>query len=271
MKTRLISAGVGIVIALAVFILGEMYSIVIAVVTAAVSTILCGEYLTAKKLQKDMRLFVPCLIFAFLIPILSYTPLGFIPSFLFVLFICIISVICYKTISVEDILFAFVGVYMLSMSMALLIVRCCSENRFAAFWLVLILGIPWIADSGAYFIGSAIGKHKLAPIISPKKTIEGAMGGVACATVAPLLIGLIFQLIYGNVTINYAILPVIGFVNALISILGDLLFSVIKRGCDIKDYGTIMPGHGGLLDRFDSVILCVPVVYFLSRFVTIIA
>ena len=92
-----------------------------------------------------------------------------------------------------------------------------------------------------------------------------------CATISPLVFGLVFQLIYGNVAINYAILPVIGIVNALISILGDLLFSVIKRGCGIKDYGSIMPGHGGLLDRFDSVILCVPVVYILSRYVTIIA
>ena len=171
----------------------------------------------------------------------------------------------------SDILFACAGVYMLSMSMGLFAICASSENRFAAFWVVLIVGIPWIADSGAYFIGSAIGKHKLSPVISPKKTVEGAVGGVICATVVPLLFGLVFQLIYGNVTINYAILPVIGFINALISILGDLLFSVIKRGCDIKDYGTIMPGHGGLLDRFDSVILCVPVVYYMSHFVTIIA
>ena len=271
MKMRLISAGVGIVIAVSVIVFGEMNSIVIAAAASIVSTILAGEYLSAKKLHKNYLLFIPCLIFAFLIPILSYTVVGFIPAYLFTLYICIISVLCYKTIHVGDILFAFAGVYLISTAMALFVVRSCAEHRFAAFWVVLILGIPWIADSAAYFVGGAIGKHQLAPIISPKKTIEGAVGGVLCATVVPLLIGLIFQLVYGQVTINYAILPVIGFVNALISILGDLLFSVIKRGCGIKDYGTIMPGHGGLLDRFDSVLLCVPVVYFISQFVTIIA
>jgi len=271
MKMRLISAGVGIVIAISVIVFGEMNSIVIAIAASVVSTIIAGEYLSARKLHKEYCLFIPSLIFAFLIPILSYTAVGFIPAYLFILYICIISVLCYKTINVGDILFTVAGVYLMSMSMAMFAIRSCAENRFAAFWVIFILGVPWIADSGAFFIGRSFGKHKLAPEISPKKTIEGAVGGVLCATIVPLLIGLVFQLIYGNVTINYGILPLIGFVNALISILGDLLFSVIKRGCGIKDYGTIMPGHGGLLDRFDSVILCVPVVYFISHYVTIIA
>ena len=97
----------------------------------------------------------------------------------------------------------------------------------------------------------------------------GAVGGVLCATVAPFLFALAAMLFYGDVKITWWILPIIGFVNALISIAGDLLFSVVKRSCGIKDYGSIMPGHGGLLDRFDSVILCVPVVYLISQWVEI--
>ena len=161
MKTRIITAIVGIIIGFLIVFFGEMNSIVIAIAVSVVSTVMCGEYLSAKKLHTDLRIFIPGLIFAFLIPILSYSPLGFIPAYLFILYICIITVVCYKTISIGDILFAFSGVYLLSMSMALFNIRVCAENRFAAFWTILILGVPWIADSAAYFIGSAIGKHKL--------------------------------------------------------------------------------------------------------------
>lgn len=248
-----------------------MNSIVIAIAASFVSAIMCGEYLSAKSLHKDMRIFIPCLVFAFLIPLLSYSPLGFIPLFLFILYISALTVFSHQSVSLEDILFTVSGVVLISTSMALFNIRVCAQNRFPVFWTLLILGIPWIADSAAYFVGNAMGKKKLCPVISPKKTLEGAIGGVLFATVSPFLFALFSMLIYGSVTICWWILPILGFVNSLISILGDLLFSVVKRSCGIKDYGTIMPGHGGLLDRFDSVILCVPVVYFVSQYITIIA
>ena len=270
MKTRLITAAVGIVIAVSVFVFSEMNSIVLAAAISVVCAILCGEYLTAKKLHKDMRIFIPCLVFAFLIPMLSYSAVGLIAPFVFVLYICVFAIAAYKTVPLGDILFAFFGVALISGSMALFAILSCAENRRAAFWSVLVLGVPWIADSAAYFVGNAMGKRKLCPVISPQKTVEGAVGGVLCATVSPFVIALVFMLIYGDAEFTWWVLPIIGFVNAVISIAGDLLFSVVKRSCGIKDYGSIMPGHGGLLDRFDSVILCVPVVYIISRYVTII-
>ena len=271
MKTRLITAGVGIVIALSIFIFSEMHSIVLTVAISIATTIMCGEYLTAKSLHKDLRIFIPCLVFAFLIPMLSYSVVGFLPYFLFVLYIAVISIFFYKTISVENILFTFFGITLITISMGLFTIRACAQNHHTSFWAVLILGVPWLADSGAYFVGSALGKHKLCPEISPKKTVEGAIGGIICATASPFIFVLIYMLLYGGMKVNWAILPVIGVVNALISIVGDLLFSVVKRGCNIKDYGSIMPGHGGLLDRFDSVILTVPVVYIISQYVDIIS
>ena len=81
-----------------------------------------------------------------------------------------------------------------------------------------------------------------------------------------LLFGLIFQLIYGNVTVYYGILVLIGLIVSIVSIFGDLIFSLVKRSCKIKDFGSIMPGHGGLLDRFDSVLFCIPIVYIFSQF-----
>ena len=270
MKTRLITAGVAIIVYLAIMIFGEMNSIVITIAIALANTIMCGEYLSAKKLNKNLKIMIPCLLAALLIPLLSYTEVRYLPYYLFALTLAVIAVIYHEKTRLDDIIFAFAGVILISVSMAAFTIRSCALNYRPAFWVTLIVGVPWIADSVAYFVGSAKGKRKLCPVISPKKTVEGAVAGVIGGTVAPLLFGLVFQLIYGNVTITYWILPIIGLLNSVISIFGDLLFSVIKRGCGIKDFGSIMPGHGGLLDRFDSVIFCTPVVFILSQFVTII-
>lgn len=248
-----------------------MNSIVLTIAVSFVSTLMCGEYLSAKKLHKELRIFVPCLIFAFLIPVLSYSSVGFLPAYLFVLYIAIVAVAFHDSIPIGDLMFSFFGVALISMSMALFTIRMCALNYRPTIWGLMILGVPWIADSAAYFIGSAVGKRKLCPVISPKKTVEGAVGGVICATISPFLFALLAMLFYGEVTVTWWVLPIIGLLGAVISIVGDLLFSVVKRSCGIKDFGSIMPGHGGLLDRFDSVILCVPVVYIISQFVEIIA
>lgn len=271
MKTRIITAAIGIFIYILLSILGEVNSLVVAIAISLVNAVMCGEYISAKKLSGNLKILIPCVLFAFLIPLLSYSAVKYIPVYLFTLVIFIISVISHKNTKIEDILFAFGGVMLLSLSMASFVILACAENRFTAFWMVMVLGIPWVADSAAYFIGNAKGKRKLCPEISPKKTVEGAVGGVVCGTVAPLLFGLIFLLIYGNVTVNFAILPLLGLLNSVISIFGDLVFSVIKRSCNIKDFGSIMPGHGGLLDRFDSVIFCIPVIFIFSQYITIIA
>lgn len=278
MKTRIITAAVAIIIAAMIFVFGEMHTAVITVAIAILSAIMCGEYLAAKKLHKNMTIFLPCIVFGAMIPALPYFDLGFssnahvgfMPYYLFVLYLCAIAVLCHDTIPIEDILYTFFGMSLITVSMALFTLRVCADNRHPTFWALLIYGVPAIADTAAYFIGSAIGKHKLCPNISPKKTIEGAVGGVLIAALSPLLFGLIFYYAYGNIKVNWVVLPIIGLVNALISILGDLLFSVIKRKCGVKDYGSIMPGHGGMLDRFDSLILCVPFVYFLAKYVPII-
>lgn len=270
MKTRLITAGVAIVIFLAILIFGEMNSIVLTIAIALANTLMCGEYLSAKKINKNLKLMIPCLLFALLIPALSYTVYRYIPYFVFTLLLAIIAIADHEHTDINDVIFAFAGVILLSVSMSAFAIRSSAAHRYSSFWVILIVGIPWIADTVAYFVGSAFGKRKLCPVISPKKTVEGAVAGVIGGTIAPLLFGLVFLLIYSDVTINFAILPVIGLLNSVISIIGDLLFSVIKRQCGIKDFGSIMPGHGGLLDRFDSVILCTPVIFIFSQFVTII-
>ena len=123
-------------------------------------------------------------------------------------------------------------------------------------WMIFISS--WISDTCAYLVGVMIGKHKLAPVLSPKKSIEGAVGGVVGAA----LLGVIYAAATQGKMAEYALICAVG---ALISMVGDLAASAIKRNQNIKDYGKLIPGHGGILDRFDSVIITAPVIYYLAK------
>ena len=121
----------------------------------------------------------------------------------------------------------------------------------------------FMSDSAALFTGMACGKHKLAPKASPKKTVEGAVGGL----VGGVLGMIVFRIVFFFVTLQPLSIGwcmVIGLAGAFMGQLGDLSFSVIKRQCGIKDYGRLLPGHGGVLDRFDSVIFAAPVVWMIA-------
>ena len=111
--------------------------------------------------------------------------------------------------------------------------------------------IAFSCDSGAYFVGCGIGKHKLVPRLSSNKTIEGSLGGFIFAIALALLYGVVLRT--AGFTVNFPVMAVYGFLGALACQLGDLSFSAIKRLCGIKDYGNLLPGHGGMLDRFDSM------------------
>lgn len=132
----------------------------------------------------------------------------------------------------------------------------------------LIILIPLVcaftSDAFALFAGMAFGKHKLAPELSPKKTVEGAVGGFAACIVCTVLYGVILQKCFG-MNASYSLLILYGALGSPISQLGDLSFSYIKRQYGIKDFGNVFPGHGGVLDRFDSVIFCAPLIELLLR------
>ena len=112
----------------------------------------------------------------------------------------------------------------------------------------------WVTDSCALICGMLFGKHKLLPSVSPKKTIEGAIGGVAFCIAAFMLYAKILEVCFEFEIVSYLMIAVCGMICGLVAVIGDLLFSAIKRSSGIKDFGNLMPGHGGVLDRFDSVI-----------------
>ena len=129
-------------------------------------------------------------------------------------------------------------------------------------WLIFISS--WICDTCAYLTGMAIGRHKLAPVLSPKKSIEGSIGGVAGSALVGALFAWIFLLPLTNQPETVWAVALISAAGAVISQVGDLAASAIKRDHQIKDYGKLIPGHGGIMDRFDSVLFTAPVLYYLS-------
>ena len=120
--------------------------------------------------------------------------------------------------------------------------------------------IAFMSDGGAYFAGLRFGKHKLAPVVSPNKTIEGALGGLAAAVVGMLIYAIVLDLAFPRFSVNYLMAILYGFVGSLAGMFGDLCFSIIKRQTGIKDYGNLIPGHGGVLDRLDSMMMVAPLV-----------
>ena len=126
------------------------------------------------------------------------------------------------------------------------------------YWIAAPFVMAFLPDVGAYFVGSAIGKHKLCPNISPKKTVEGLFGGFLGGIVGMLVYALVLEKFFGF-TSNYFYAAIYGVIGAGAATFGDLMLSVIKRQTGIKDYGKLLPGHGGILDRFDSVALVAPV------------
>lgn len=272
MLVRILSASVGIVLVIAVLIIGEFFSPLITAALSVVSLILVSELLRAKGLLNNLKISIPTLAFALVMPVLSTTEYFLIPAYIFVLFLFVIMIVFHETVSFTDLSFVFVTTWIVTFSLGTVISVMQAYNfKFNSFFLVLVLGIPWMADAGGYFGGSFFGKHKLCPKISPKKTVEGAVAGVMLGIASAVLIGVVFEnLVYPEASVNYVLILIIGVVNSFVSIVGDLSFSLIKRTFHIKDYGQKIPGHGGLLDRFDSVLFTAPVVFILSKFIQII-
>ena len=244
-------------------------------VFAGVVAIICA--ISAYELQNAIggkdndRIRIYATFSAALIPIGAYfghTMLVF-PAVLLVL-MCLLfleAIFTFKTIRQikfsQILLTIFGGTLVPLMLSSLIDLRLMPEGRL----LVLLPVISaFITDAGAYFTGMAIGKKKVFPNVSPKKTVEGCIGGLVAGTVAIIVYGVVLYATTLHWIVFWA-LPLYGIIGSLITQLGDLAFSLIKREFDVKDYGRLIPGHGGMLDRFDSMIFAAPAMYLLASVV----
>lgn len=263
MKARLLTAAICLPLLLLIIILSEYFTWIITCTLAVLCVFMVFELLSAKMLHSNIKIVLPCVAFSFIAPLTANTKYNLIPFYIYILVLFFIMIIDNKSISFNDIAFIITGTLIIVFGVMCISMLYNYYKGFITFVFALCVGVPWISDGGAYFAGVFLGKHKLCPRISPNKTVEGFIGGLVFGAASAPLIGLIFSLIYQNFSVSYLYLVVLGLLASLISVLGDLSFSLIKRSCGIKDYGSIFPGHGGMLDRFDSVIFVAPLVYLL--------
>ncbi len=201
--------------------------------------------------------------------------------FLFAFALFVLLLIQHKTMRMEQIGLSFFLALSVSFSVNCLILM---RDRFGVaigiFGLFLTFSSAWLSDTGAFFVGRAMGRRKLCPTISPKKTVEGMIGGLFFSLAGNLLIPWLLAWIFlqpailphvgATIRINYTLVTLISPVLSLLGVLGDLSASVLKRQYNIKDYGNIMPGHGGVMDRFDSVLFIAPAVYICMLYLPLV-
>lgn len=180
---------------------------------------------------------------------------------IFMMFAYVFTYPKYKT---EQILAAFFGVFYVAVMLSYVYQTRMLEQGIYIVWLIFLCS--WGCDTCAYCVGMLIGKHKMTPKLSPKKSVEGAVGGVVGSMLLTLLYTGIFRETMQIGIKEILLLALISGVGALISMVGDLTASAIKRNYEMKDYGNLIPGHGGILDRFDSVIFTAPMIYYMAVF-----
>lgn len=261
---RLISGIILVIIALVTIILGKD---VLLVTVVAISVI--GFYELAKVYGLQWKLPGIC---GYIATIGYYALIRMdYKEYIIVFFIAYLIVLMgtyvftFPKFKAEDVMVCFFGMfYVILMLSYIYQVRMMQDGAYIV-WLIFLCS--WGCDTCAYLVGVMFGKHKMAPVLSPKKSIEGGIGGVAGAA----LLGFIYATIFKEkITIDNAniIFPIVCAVGGIISQIGDLTASGIKRNHDIKDYSRLIPGHGGILDRFDSVIITAPIIYYLVAFLT---
>ncbi len=277
MKQRILTAVIGISLLLVVLFFYQTW--VFSAALALVAAVAVFEVLQAAKLTRYRLLTTACLLFSALVPFFrtpGFNLLGQIAVLLFLLALFAILLYRHETLRYEQIGVAFAASVLIPFSFSTMIYI---RDRFAhpdgLFFILLVFAGAWFTDSGGYFIGRFFGKHKLAPKISPHKTVEGAVGGVVFCVGFYLLMGICYYFYRQHfgpaVTIHYLQLGILALVIAPISMLGDLAASMIKRQCGIKDFGSVFPGHGGVMDRFDSILFVSPALYVALQFMTLVS
>lgn len=173
----------------------------------------------------------------------------------------LIFVACFPKYNTNQIMVMFFGYVYVGVMLSYVFRIRCMEAGFVLIWLVFICS--WINDTCAYLVGVRFGKHKMSPKLSPKKSVEGAIGGIVGTALIAALYGYIFRNQLTNLTNPCIVCAGACALGAVVSMIGDLAASAIKRDHQVKDYGNVIPGHGGILDRFDSMIFTAPIIYWI--------
>ncbi len=270
MKTRIISALVGIGILFTVLMMFD--TIILNIGISVVIVLSIYEVISASGVDKKSPIMAASLLAGAVVAFLPMTTLPLwllIVTFLYVTVVGIILLKEHKTTKASDLAVSVIATGIISISMVLILVMRHNLGAVSSlyFTAVALMG-AWGTDTGAYFVGVTMGKHKLCPEISPKKTVEGAIGGIVICIILMGILTFIAELISPSLgfslNINYPIILAITPVLSVLGMVGDLIASAIKRQYGVKDFGNIMPGHGGALDRFDSVLMVLPAVFIAS-------
>ncbi len=266
MKQRIITALVAVAILIPALIFSEYLAVWLPLCTL-LSAIAVYEMQKCIGTWKKIPLSICAMAYGIGMPLLAafandYMKWAFSASFL----LLILSFLCAvfsrgKITAVQGVMSAMTSMYLGVGFASFVAIRYMAGG--AQLYLLIFL-IPWITDTAAYFCGVTMGKHKLIPDVSPKKSVEGAIGGVVFAVLFTLGYIFIYQRFFDGFSgANYLIWGIGAAILSALSQCGDLIASLIKRQFSIKDYGNLFPGHGGVMDRFDSVILCAECFYFL--------
>ena len=253
MKQRILSALVFVPVLLLFMYLGGAPFAGLVVALGAIGV---HEFYTMAK-TKHQVLFVPVLLGVMVMLIAAYLQVSVWLTLGILVTFCMVfgyAVFKFPAFGVEDIAVNFLGLIYIGWTLAhLILLGGMPDGRVLVFFAFVAM---WANDTGAYFIGITLGKRRPWGEISPKKSVEGAIGGIITTCVALYVLNLYFGLMHGVTVI------LIGVVVAIIGLIGDLMESLIKRYYGVKDSGKLLPGHGGILDRFDSVMLAAPMMYY---------
>ena len=263
--TRVTSAIVLVAVILTTFLLGNYVMFGFTLILSLVGVVEIYKTVGIQKKLLGVLGYISVVVYYATVFIADTEYMGaFIVAWLMV--VMMVFVFSYPKYKVEEILMAFFGVVYVAVLMSFLfLIRVRTEDGMLTIWLVMISS--WICDTFAYLFGVMFGKHKMAPVLSPKKTIEGAIGGVAGSAGIGAVYGLLAAPYLGNFNNAPLYFAILCASAGLLSMVGDLGASAIKRCYDIKDYGKLIPGHGGVLDRFDSVLFTAPIIYYLIVYV----
>ena len=251
MRTRIISG----LLLVPLFILIILGGIPLYIGEAIIISIAINEFYKAFEQKEIKPLYYIGYAFSFYLLIKNYfkLPIFYTYSMIFILFLISIASILRVKRNIIDIIVTFFGIFYVAILLDFIVLTMDDFTKGKVYvWLIFI--IAFMTDIFAYFAGYLFGKHKLIPKVSPKKTVEGSVGGILGSTLVCIVFGYFFE-------IDLAVIVFMGFFGSIVAQFGDLFASSIKRYVGIKDYGKLIPGHGGILDRFDSVILVSPFVY----------